>query len=467
MRIVLISAGAPASTEYRPPLGLTYIISYLKAHGFPDVCFLDRDRVSENEMAAALKEAQPEWVGISCITPLRHEAFGIARLAKEVVPGVSVVLGGIHASYLSRQILEHYRQIDYVVRGEGEQTMLELAQCLQGGGDPGAVAGLSFRRGGEVVEVPDRPLFADLDCLPFPEYVEHFSPTLGEGRKCAVMTTSRGCGSACTYCAVSNFWGRARFRSPANVVDEMEQLVTEHGVGYIELVDDAFSIDMERAAAICREILRRGLDFRWKCSTRVDRVSLELLRLMRQAGCVRLSYGIESGSPAILKSICKMVTLDQIVSACRWAHEAGLRLSTCFMVGNAGETQETIDQTKALIRQIQPDEFSISQCVYLFPGTAVYRKAVRQGLMDDRFWLSEEPVFAYTAENSLEQMARWQMELLQECSASMGWMRFIKYALAIARRMSPGAVVRAGLTFLRVRWGARKAKGRSAAGRLR
>jgi radical SAM superfamily enzyme YgiQ (UPF0313 family) len=449
MRVVLISPGSPASLEYQPPLGLAYLLAYLKENGLPDVHFLDHQHLSERAVGAELARLAPDLVGINCVTPTRKRSVALAKLAKEVRPQAAVVLGGIHATFLARQLLETHPEIDYIVCGEGEQTALDLVRSVEGQGDPAAVQGLAFRRDGQVVETPRRDWIADLDGLPFPEYIEHYSRQEGGGRKAGAMITSRGCGGACNYCSVTRFWGRPRLRSPGNVVDEMERLVRDHGVGYIRMMDDTFTVDMDRAAAVCEEILRRNLRVQWRCTTRADCFSLDLARLLKRAGCTRVSLGAESGSPAILKTIHKNVTPRETLDACRWAREAGLILEVCFMVGNLGESRETIEETKALARKIRPDEFCVSSAVYLFPGTPLFRHAARRGLIDDSAWLKDDPVFPYTAEHTLEELSAWQMELIRECAASKGLYQYLRYALRVAARMPPKALLRAGWSFLK------------------
>jgi anaerobic magnesium-protoporphyrin IX monomethyl ester cyclase len=449
MKILLISAGSPASLEYQPPLGLAYLFSFLKQNGFPDIHFVDYYMTTERSLKKTLQKVQPDVVGISCVTPTRHRSIRIAQLVKEWVPKAVVVFGGIHATFLSEQTLEYYPQVDYVVRGEGEQTTIELLEYLQDGGNPEEIEGLTYRKDGRIIETPPRTKLKDLDRLPFPEYIEHYSHIEGGGRKSGAMITSRGCRGGCNYCSVPKFWGKSRFRSPLNVVDEMEYLVKVHDVGYIRVMDDTFSVDMERASVICEEILRRGLKVQWRCATRTDCVSRELLQLMKKAGCTRVSFGVESGSPKILKNIHKMVDLLQIEDACRWTKETGIILETCFMVGNVGETQETINETKALIQRIKPHEFRVSNSVYIFPGTPLYRFAADRGLIDDKRWLSSESVIPYTAEHNLGQLSKWQMEVIRECGRSKGFIQYIQYLFRNARRMRPKLLIKSGFYFLR------------------
>ena len=449
MRILLVSPGSPASFVYHPPLGLAYILSYLKQNGFAETGFFDRYNSREGDLRKAVRRERPSLVGIQCPTPMRHEALRLARLVKAEHPEARVVFGGVHATFLSRQLLEHYPQVDYVVRGEGEGPMLELARRLAAGREADAVANVSFRTGGRVVENPLGPPLGNLDALPFPEYFEHYVRKSGARKKTGAILTARGCGAACNYCSVPNFWGRPRLRSPESVADEFEYLVREHGVEYVRIVDDTFTADMDRAAAICDEIRRRGLAVQWRCATRADCVSRELLQRMGRAGCICVSYGVESGSPTILKTIHKNVSPEQVEQAIAWSKEAGMVIEACFMVGNRGESQQTIDESKALIRRIQPEEYCVSAAVYLFPGTSLYRYAEQQGLVDETVWLRDEPVVPYTAEQSLSQLAEWQAQLMRELGMARGFWNYLKHVVRVARHTRLRRLPRAGYHFLR------------------
>ena len=449
MRILLISPGSPASFAYQAPLGLAYILSYLKQNGFADTAFFDRYHSSEGDLRKAVRRERPALVGIQCQTPMRHEALRLARLVKDEHPEARVVFGGVHATFLSRQLLEHYGEVDYVVRGEGEVPMLDLARRLAAGREADGVANVSFRTGGRVVENPLGPPLENLDALPFPEYFEHYAEEGGARKKTGEILTARGCGAACNYCSVPTFWGRPRFRTPGNVADEFEHLVRNHGVQYVRIVDDTFTADMGRAAAISDEILRRGLAVPWRCATRADCVSKELLDLMARAGCIRVSYGVESASPTILKTIRKNVSPEQAEQAIAWSKKAGMVIEACFMVGNRGESQQTIDESKALIRRLKPEEFCVSAAVYLFPGTPLYRYAEQQGFVNETVWMKDEPVVPYTAEQPLGQLAEWQAQLMRELGMARGFWHYLKHVVRVARHTRLRRLPRAGYHFLR------------------
>ncbi len=454
MRILLLSPGSPASFVYQPPLGPAYILSYLRANGFPETAFFDRYHAGEADLRRTLQRQAPRLVGIQCQTPMRHLALRLARIVKEEQPEARVVFGGVHATFLARQLLEHYGEVDYVVRGEGEAPMLDLARRVEAGEDADGVANVAFRKGGAVVSNPLRPPIEDLDRLPFPAYFEHYAEEDGVHKKTGAILTARGCGAACNYCSVPNFWGRPRLRSPGNVADEFEHLVRNHGVQYVRIVDDTFTADQDRAKRICEEILRRDLRIQWHCATRADCVSKDLLNLMARAGCIRVSYGVESGSPEILRTIHKNVSPEQVEQAVRWSKEAGMIVETFFMVGNRGESQETIDESRALIRRLRPEEYCVSAAVYLFPGTSLWRQAEKQGFVDESVWLKDEPVVPYTAEQPLGRLAEWQAQLMRELGLARGFWHYLGHVVRVARHTPLRRLPLAGYHFLRTNLGA-------------
>jgi len=198
--------------------------------------------------------------------------------------------------------------------------------------------------------------------------------------------TSRGCPFNCTFCASSLLFGkRFRGRSPKNVVDEIEQVVSEYNPESIEFSDDEFTLDRKRVAGICDEIRRRGLSVIWACSSRVDVISRELLRKMRAAGCFFIYYGVESGSQRILNLMRKGITMEQVIDAIRWTKEVGIETLASYIIGFPGETEEDIEETIALAKKLNTDyaQFSLATP---YPGTELYSSAKEKGLLLTEDW---------------------------------------------------------------------------------
>ncbi|MGE4554013.1 MAG: radical SAM protein [Desulfovibrionaceae bacterium] len=416
------------------PLGIASLASALRASGFT-VELHDLHDYDWPQVEALLAESRPDLVGVSCFTLSRGNALRLAALSKRLLPEVPVVMGGPHATFFPEQVLAP-GDVDVVVLGEGEITIVELAGRLdQGmsldqslglgrslGRDLGLydIQGIAFLRNGRLHRTPARESVTDLDMFPFPAYDafnldQYKSPEIPAQYLSLPGThvlTSRGCPFHCEFCSVHTFFhGKWAFRSPGNVADELERLMAERGVRHVYFSDDLFTLNPQRTIGICKEILDRKLDFVWMAETRVDCVDEEMLAWMRRAGCYRVYYGVESGSPRILKSINKGFTPDQVRRAFRMSHEAGLEPCCFLMVGNPGETPETIDETIALIREIKPATNPIIGITTILPGTKQYELSKRQGLISDEYWRSDAPPPLYTGEYDVDDLVQLQIRL--------------------------------------------------------
>jgi radical SAM superfamily enzyme YgiQ (UPF0313 family) len=267
-------------------------------------------------------------------------------MVKRLCPGAVTVWGGPHVSFADEDLLRNHTWVDVIVRGEGEETLVELMEKVRESGKFDNVLGISWRgTDGSIHRNPSRPFREDLDQLPRPAWhllkLSQYR-AFGDG---ASVLTSRGCPHRCVFCVGRKMIGaKGRFRSPASVVDEMEALV-QLGFRKIRVEDDLFTFRKERALAICQELTRRGLSVKWRAYARVDTVDIELLKWMRQAGCERILYGAESGSPEILQHIRKGITPEQTRRAVEMARDAGIGVLASFVLGLPGETPQTLRQT--------------------------------------------------------------------------------------------------------------------------
>jgi anaerobic magnesium-protoporphyrin IX monomethyl ester cyclase len=296
---------------------------------------------------------------------------------KKFYPNALIVFGGPHATVMDVDTLSKYADVDIVVRREGEETLLELARHVAEDGKFDQVAGLTFRKKGEIIRTPDRPFIENLDELPYPAYhlfpLQRYQPgSLFFRQKVFPIMTSRGCPFHCSFCLSSKMVGKKfRVRSPKNVVDELEWLRDEHGAEAFSFYDDTLTMDKERSYRIFEQMRQRGVDLPWNCQTRTDQVSKEILVRMKRTGCQFVSFGIESGSPQLLKTMNKETTIEQNERVIRWAKEAGLLVAISVIVGYPGETIETLRQTLDFIERVSPN------MVYLctaapYPGTVLY-----------------------------------------------------------------------------------------------
>jgi len=402
IKVALVNPPYPGGlVDYQVPcIGLAYITAVLEKNGY-EVRVIDCPvlHINLKGLEQEITRFEPDIIGVTSVTATFQSALQAAHAIKETCPDVLVVLGGPHASFMDEEILRGNSDVDVVVRGEGEETMLDLVHCFSKDGLKGlhGVAGLSFRDGGQVVRTPNRPLIQNLDQLPYPAY-KHFplNKYRVSGRLIFPVVTSRGCPYQCTFCVASHMFGKTlRARSVGNVVDELEWLRDEYGADAYTFYDDIFTFDVERALKICEEIKNRKIGIPWDCQTRVDRVSPKILTKMREAGCELVSFGVESGSQKILDAMKKGTTVEQNEKAIKWAKQAGLSVSISVILGYPGETEETLKQTINFIKKTQPDDAFL--CIATpYPGTELYNLVKSLGWRISREWSKYEmqtPVF--------------------------------------------------------------------------
>ncbi|MBI2861004.1 MAG: cobalamin B12-binding domain-containing protein [Chloroflexi bacterium] len=381
LRVTLVNP--PQFTDYpQPPIGLALLAAVLEKQGY-QVTVVDANALGirpENIPAYV----QADVVGLTAVTPTASAAITAAYHLKLARPDVPIILGGVHATLLPEATLSKAPAIDVIVRGEGEETIVELLQALEGGGPLEGVAGITYRSGDRVVSTAERPLNKDLDSLPFlayhllpwRKYRPH--PPHGRAMPFAAVVTSRGCPYHCAYCSKPIFGNRFRAQSPERVLYEVDYLMKRFGAREIAFYDDVFTVDKKRARAIADGIVRKGIKLTWTCETRVNLVDAELLRSFRRAGCYAIAYGIESASREILEVLDKGITLEQVEQAVSWSRRAGLQTIGYFMVGSPGETPETIQQTIDFAKRLKLDfaQFSVTTP---FPGTKLNRLMGERG----------------------------------------------------------------------------------------
>jgi len=454
------------------PLGLAYMTAVLREAGHEGLLWDPENQdMTYEDVRRRLSEERPRIVGISCATAGFQNALRIARIAKEV-GGSIVVLGGIHASSLPVETLEQYPEIDITVYGEGENTMMELVTAYEESGSPNLskIRGIAYREcDGIIGKNPPRPFIHDLDVLPLPARdllpMEKYNipKHLAIGGRSATMITSRGCPHECIFCGMQLTLGRPyRSHSAERVAMEMETLVRDYGVKYIAFWDDTFTINRKRVVEVCNTLIERKIKVKWFALCRVDNVDLELLKLMKKAGCAAVSYGCESGDPEILKAIKKKQTVEEIRAAIKATKQAGIKCLASFMFGNPGETKETIERTIDFAVELSPD-IAFFFVLTPFPGTEVYNRY--QGLLFDVSPNWEDYKYVLTGGNlALKSEAFTREELIAYVHTA--WRRFYLRPgyiwQQITRLRSFGEasmMLRGGLGLVRqtvLTWGAKK-----------
>lgn len=387
MKIVLVHPAPKIWTRAAlVPLGLAYIAAYLEKNDFGDIKVVDYN-VEPN---ARLPKA--DIVGITATTPLIKSAWKIAKRAKKM--GAITIIGGPHVSALPEESA-NLPQVDFVCLGEGEKTVLEFCQAIEGGKkDLEEIKGLCFKKGGRMIYTRPRPFINDLDSLPFPAHhlfkfhlYTSSQPLISTRKPAMGILTSRGCPFGCKFCYKETFGRTWRPRGVENVLAEWEYLVKELKVAEIALMDDGFNIDIDRAIKICQEIKRRGLVIPWRAHNgiRADRAPKRLLRAMKESGCYIISFGVESGAQRVLDLIGKNLRLKDVIETFEACRELGILTMAFFMIGNPGETRQEIEKTINFSVELDPDfaQFSVTTP---FPGTPIFDLIERNGRMKITDW---------------------------------------------------------------------------------
>lgn len=365
--VLLISP--PFKGLLREPMGLYNLAGVLNSGGISTALMdFNVELPTRSSFRRHLKDLKPEMVGVTCYTFNFSVAVEILREVKRVAPNVTTVMGGVHASALPERILGDTPDLDFIVVGEGELTFLELCRRVLDGDDGSQIKGLAHRSGDEVAVNPPRELISDLDDLPVPD--RGLLPF--DKYPVAAVQTSRGCPYNCIFCNINRFYGRKmRLREPRRVAEECQTLTEKYNRDRIFFFGDSFTFRSDWTEDLCDEVLRRGLRFTWGCETRVDNVTLPLLRKMRRAGCTEIQFGIEYGDEEILKRLGKEITLGAIGDAVRWAKKAGLFVDAFFNFNVPGEDRETMESTFDLIQKNPVDAIEIN-LLTPYPGTALW-----------------------------------------------------------------------------------------------
>jgi len=353
-----------------PPLGLGYIAASLRKHGI-DVELVDCTFLTREEALAKVKRSKPQIIGFYSMFSMKKTTMELATLLRKDCE--LLIVGGPLPTLEPAGYLDVF---DVAVLGEGEVAMAEIVECQRKGIDFSGVSGIAYKENGVTKFSSPRLNVEDLDSLPFPSrdlfdneaYKRHYLKRFGYS--ISPLITSRGCPFSCDFCSRPVFGQSFRARSAGNVVDEVEEIVA---LGYdrVWFADDCFTLNRERLMEVCGELVKRKVGVSWECLSRVDTMDHESALKMRRAGCVRVFFGIESGTDEVLGLMQKQITVKQARKAVYNAKEAGLQVGAFFIIGYPGERDETILDTVRFASGLPLDYLSFT-LPYPIPGTALF-----------------------------------------------------------------------------------------------
>ncbi|MCE5215130.1 MAG: B12-binding domain-containing radical SAM protein [Methanobacterium sp.] len=420
MKVLMINPPY-SSSKYRfiglvaPPLGIAYIAAVLEADGV-EVKIIDAPAL-ELDYETIQKEVinfSPDIVAITSVTPTLNSALKVAQMSKEAHPGCLIILGGYHPTFTYQELLKN-DFIDLIVRGEGEYTMLELVQSLQKREDLKRVKGIATKD----FITPPRPVIDDLDSIPFP--ARHLLPMkdykiMNMKLPVGTLISGRGCPYQCSFCASSAMHGqKLRLRSSGSVVDEMEHLVNDHKAEMLAFMDDTFCLNKKRINQICDEIKERKFDNYWGCTARVDTISEELLKKMKDAGCITLFLGVESADQQSLNELNKNITISKIKKTFELTKKLGVRTIASVVLGMPGDTRKSIENTIRFVKKLEPN-YAVFSLATPYPGTDFYMKSKDDRLIKTTDWSKFNllsPVIE-TVDCSLDELKKLQKRAFKE-----------------------------------------------------
>lgn len=401
---VLLSTPPGRTTELWPPLGLLYIASSCMKKRGDEVKVIDAfcENLSEDELLLRVTRERPDVFGMNCSTHAFLDTISVLKRVHDTLPETKIVLGGFHATFAWERILEAYPFVDYLVKGEGENSFPQLLDCLERGAPPSRVDGLSYVDDGRLVSNPEVAI-EDLDSLPFPERslvrdveygYSHKNIKLTFG-KFTTISSSRGCPFRCSYCSCAAFSKRRwRARSPKNVVDELEMVYSD-GYECCVFVDDNLTLKRDRVEDICGQIRERRIKMKFYCEGRVDEVSPSLMKTMKRAGFDVIYFGIESPQKHVLDYYRKAIDAGTARKAIECAKRAGLIVVTSYIVGAPVESAQDLERTIDFIRSTRPHgvQINILDCLV---GTEIWDGLEKDGLIGADDWRMNHRIYEYS-----------------------------------------------------------------------
>lgn len=373
-----------------PPLGISILAAITRELKY-DTSILDSIalKLNKEQTVKRILDANPDYLGITSTIMAIFNAVEIASEIKKQNKKMKIILGGPHITAAPLETMERFDCFDVGVFGEAELTIVELLNHLDKGKGLGSVQGLVLRKGKKAFMTERRPYIKNLDEIPLPAWdllpdlIKYYQPAADSLYRspATLLITSRGCPGQCIFCEKSVFGNLCRSYSAPYVIKMIKHLIDNYGIKDLFIEDDNFLIFKNRMREICKTIIDEKIDITWSCLGRVDMVDEETLKLAKQAGCWQINYGCESGSQKILDILHKRVKVEQIEKAIKMTYQAGINVKGLFMLGNFGETEETIMETLNFIKRVPLTDFHMTYFTPL-PGTAAWKLAPQYGKFD-------------------------------------------------------------------------------------
>ena len=424
MRIYLIFVQTLEGNNVIPPLGTMYVAAAAREAGH-DVRLLDVDP-DEFDVVSKVQDYEPDVIGLSFMTSEYEKARVLSFELKKILPKTTLCCGGVHPTADPESVLRSF-DVDFCIKGEGEVSFVEACKRIESGLPYDDVPGVCLLKNDQLI-VSCHPPPVDVNSLPLPArdlvdfsniYLTFPGVVRGKYVKSTIVMAGRGCLYNCSFCAVHVMFGkRYTLRHPESVLQEVVYLQETYGVEGIRFQDSTFTSDREWSMAFCKEVLRQNVKFVWTCDTRVNCIDEELLAMMRKAGCIQIDYGLESGSPKILKTMSKGAKPDTAIAVAEMTRKAGIRVGASFIVGNIDEEEEDLEQTFDLAKNVNAD-FTVFFFSVPYPGTKLRERALKKNLIKEnvppygcqfRFRASEYPMISHKLSVETIQAYRSKMQ---------------------------------------------------------
>lgn len=437
-----------------PSLGLLYVAAFLEKTTHHQVEIIDYrvKNYSLDELFKYIQEYRPRIVGVSASTFNLLDVLDVVKIVKAVSRDIYTCLGGAHVSIYPEETLR-LGDVDFIVMGEGEYVFSELADALENGKKPDQIAGLGYKTAQRVFINDKKAFIEDLDRLPFPnrekiDFKKCYS-LLDSGGLMATIQSSRGCPYGCIYCDQQS-GKKLRQRSVYSLLEEIRYL-KNLGVDDLFFIDDLFTASPKRVDDFCQALIKENIKIKFKISARVNNVDKDMLYLLKQAGCYRIHYGIESATQRILDILNKKITLKQVEDAVKWTKEARISVFAYFMIGCPGEEEEDILRTIDYAIRLNVDyaHFSIAT---LYPETQMYRLALNKGLIKQDVWreFAQEPREGFKTPFWTENISPERLIQLQDTANKKFYFRGSFIVKELLRTRSIKKIIRKARTALKI-----------------